>query len=624
MGGIRHVDKHHYLKVGECVSSKTYSDIVGKLANIVDWKLDIPFNLPEKEYLDMACGRTSYGLKKIMPIIAQVNPVTIYHDCVANNYTSMRRDCIALPVPHQDILERFNKYTARIFEQEIKPLIENFEYSVNAYYNHLDTKQQKRWDAVDKDKLYKRVYGNFCKLEKQEVTSELKNPKNRNIASPNEEYKYVMGPVVYRLEQIFKKNFKGYSSGRNWSEREIIMNLRHKAGFNKLVQGDGSGFDRTQYLELKKACEFRIYQYLAEAGCVYHVDEAVFRAQALAGTITYNVRQMNKNGKFIDVMLLGRVTKTGTVQSGNCDTTFGNTLRMALYNRFIAEELLELDRDSYDLDCAGDDFALFLPTFVDNDDIRKAYYTVFRPLIKGEDDTIKHGLGQVLKYLKIGDIETCDFCSTETFYSPTTGSYKIIRKIDRFLTLTPWSRKALQMSARDQKLYMSSLAQSNELWIGNLPLLRSYNRLLENYSQYHTHKFNHSVKKKVGRKKKTLPLEKQHYQTLYDEASQQRFENLRNIFGSDEAYSQLERISDKTNCEKDFLDYLQRKYNITPQEVIYMEGKILNAIDEPIDHLIDLPIYTAMCDFKAIAESEITYDHLHNNKPIWQVDNDVN
>lgn len=604
------IAKEHFLINSQCISEKTFEDLVGKQADIVDWKLDIPFDLDLKGYLELKCDKCNPGLKKIIPTIQQANPVLIYHDCIANNYSSMRRDCIGLPVPERDMLTRFEQFSERIFEREIKPLLQNFEYSVSAYYNHLDHKQQRRWDTVDKTQLHRRIYGNFCKLEKQEITSQIKNPKNRNIASPNEEYKYVMGPIVYRLEQIMKKKQKGYASGRSWTQREHLLNQRANKMLSKLIQGDGSGFDRTQYASLKQTCEMRIYRYLADAGYVYHVDEATFLLQALCQKVTFNVRQMEKSGKYTEIRKLGRVVKKGTVQSGNCDTTFGNTYRMVMYIRFIAEELLELSPEEYDLDCAGDDFALFLSPYKTDESITRAFYQAFRPLIKGETDAVKHGIGQVLKYLKIGGIESCDFCSTETFWSEKQQSYKIIRKIDRFFTLTPYSRKCLQFSYKDQLHYLQSLYISNAEWIGNLPLLSAYNKLIGTYSAYASHKYNPDIKSKKGLQKKHVPLEKPHYAKLYDEAAQARFDNLRLVFDSDDAYAMMDRVSDKSGCEDDFYDYLSRTYSLTRAEVDQASKIILEAINKPLNHIIDLPILKIICDQKLLREAELMHSHV--------------
>jgi hypothetical protein len=386
----------------------------------------------------------------------------------------------------------------------------------------------------------------------------------------------------------------------------------------KLIQGDGSGFDRTQYADLRDMCEVRIYQWLADAGYIYHVDKPTYLEQSNCHNIVYNVRQMSKSGKFNEVQKLGKVIKKGTVQSGNCDTTFGNTLRMSLYIRFIAEELLHLTPEEYDVDCAGDDFALFVSPYLQNKDLIKAFYQAFRPSIKGEDDTIKHGLGQILKYLKIGGIESCDFCSTETFWSERTKSYKIIRKIDRFFTLTPYSRKCLHLSRKDQLEYMQQLSIANTEWIGKLPLLAAYNKLLGNYRNYKTHKINFDKKNVKGISKKTKPLEKPHYKRLYDEAYSERFNNLKSIFESDEAYAMMDRISDKTGCEQDFYDYMLRTYTITPAEIAHCEKEILSAIDKQIDHKIQLPLFKVICDQKLKREAEITFNHLdENGQPVW-------
>lgn len=536
------------------------------------------------------------GLKLIVPKISEANDVLIYHSCIANTYTAMRRDALAMPTADPVMVTEFDQYVESLMETEIIPILQDFDYDYNCWYNRLDNKQQKRIDAVKLENLKMRQYKMFCKLEKQEITSDVKNPKNRCICGPNEEYKYVMGPVVHALELLFKKRFKGYCSGRSWEEKEKVMNMRKQLGLIKTAQGDGSGFDRTQHIELKQSVEMRIYKWLAEHGKIKHVDVDTFLSQAMREDVEIIAATMEKLGKWTYFRNLGKVIKRGTVQSGNCDTSFGNTMRMCLYNRYIVEVLMKIEKTAYDLDAAGDDFCINFDMNVTNQEIQEAYAKAFVPATTMKNFEGQHGLGQVLKFMKIGSIEETDFCSTETFWSQQQQSYKITRKLDRFLTLTCYSRKALSMSKAEQKQYMMDLYNSNLEWMRGLPILTEYNDLLKHFSdkieltQQEIEDFqrvNERKERKI-RNKIRLP-EKPEYTKMYDNLHHERFTGLLSKFGKDDAYAMMDRVSDKTGCAEDYYIYLSKIYGISRGEAEQIQRRLVKAKDQPLQNLIDLP-----------------------------------
>lgn len=577
------------IQLAECISSKTYADTLGELAHTATWNLKIPFNLTEEEYLGLACkGKHDAGLKKIIPVIAEMDDVLIYHACPANVYTACKRDAVGVTKPDPTMVTDFLEFYSDVFDREIKPLLEDFDYDYNAWYNTLNTKQQALQDKANLLDLEQRSYKCFCKKEKQQIDDPDKNPKNRCITGPNEEYKYVMGPIVKRLEAIFKKNFKGYCSGKNWTQKEQMMNDRRLKELRLVVEGDGSGFDRTQYVELKEI-EFMVYRHLANTGKITHVDPKTFVSQATRAQVKIEAACMTKCGKYCKNESLGYYLKTGTTQSGNADTTFANTLRMCMYNRYICERLMGLSPEQYDLDTAGDDFTIYLPVRIPINDIKTAYYKAFSKAKTGT-----HGLGQILKFLKISDIEDVDFCSTETFYSKTAQSYKIIRKLPRFFTLTAWSQKALGMSALEQKRYMLDLYHANQEWIGELPILKEYNELLRVFAEKIETDGKPLTNKKFA-KKKSKPTNKQH---LYDNASLHKFQELEHKLGTDDAYAFVDRVSDKSGTTDDFVDYLARRYGITRDEIAYTQKQLVSMQQAQLGRAYFLPIIRRMCEVK--------------------------
>ncbi len=544
--------------------------------------------MDKQTYLSLACKHKEPGLKKIIPSFKQANKALIYHNCPANVFTALKRNCLKITKPKQQAVDKFKKFVNKIMKKEIYPLLEQFKYDTGYWLNHLPHSKQKKIITMDRHALRRRRYEMFCKKEKQEITSSVKNPKNRCICGPNEEYKWVMGPPVHALEALFKKKFKGYTSGLNNKQKEKLLNDRRLKGLTKLIQGDGSGFDRTQYASLKNMCEKKIYRRLLKMGLITHVNPDDFRYQSQLDKVDVHAIHMSKEGKYFKKNNMGKATITGTTQSGDMDTTFGNTLRMCLYIRYIAEEGLGLTAEQYDLDVSGDDFALFVSQNVSDKLIRERFYQVFATANQDE-----HGLGQVLKFLKITGIEGYDFCSSECFWSETNQSYYITRKLDRFLTMTCYSQKALGMSIFEQRQYMLDLYDANNIWAHDLPIFSNYNNLLKRYAERLP---SGKTKNKNGKSKLIFPVNKDDC-ILYDLERDTRLEKLTHQFSRDEAYSLVDRMTPIDNVRSDYYSYLFRRYNLSPQ----MVDDICLAIDkaDPKSWEINCPSLEDLLSYKA-------------------------
>lgn len=513
---------------------------------------------------------------------------------MANVYSASKRDCLSVTPLDPQMLTRFTKWYDKIFENEIKPLLENFEYCENAWYNTLNMKQQSRQDKIKMDLLDQRYYCNFCKKEKQEVTDPIKNPKNRCICGPNEEYKYVLGPIVKRLEFIFKRNFPGYTSGKNWEEKEEFYNQMEKEGFTRTIEGDGSGFDRSQYVELKQV-EFKIYKYLAEQGYIHHVDPNIFVKQATMETVKIYVGQRVKEGKDTTYQDLGYYEKTGCTQTGNMDTSFANTLRMLMYIRFTMEEILGFDASEYRTMTSGDDFTVFIQDIYESETIKKGFLQVF----SSKNQETPHGLGQILKFFKWGGIEDVDFCSTEVF--KTKFGYKIIRKLDRFFGMAPYSQQALSMASHEQTAYMKGLAKANLKWMEGMPLLSEYNELYNQFAdkiEKETKKGKVFVERKLQKKHK--PTNKQH---LYECTN--KYDEYLQKFGHDEAYVMVTRESNKVGTSDDFYDYLLRRYNLSKTQVKEMIKAFKNMINKKPGQEVYIPYYEDMMEASALYKESL-------------------
>lgn len=543
--------------ISSCITMDNYDEVSGQLSPQVRWKLNIAPNLTEYQFIHMKCDIEKVGLQQIVPQLRipgavndLANPI-IYHVCKANNYCAIKRQTTKTPTFEATELNNFKIFFDKIFANEFKTMLDDFTYSYSDWFNHLNSKQQKELKDIDANNLkLDNSYTMFVKVEKQLYDGD-KAPKNRCICCPKPEHKYVLGPITFALEQLFAKNVKGYCGGKNWEELENIYNDYDALGYLKTVQIDGSGFDRTQHQEIKEIIDHKIYKYIANK--IHHVTKNAYLYYATPEWRKIKVEYFTKEGRHN----LGYVEQRGTVFSGSCDTTLMNTLRMAIYNRYVIEQKLGINKDKYGLLAKGDDAAVFLPNIVTDLKIREAYAKVFyTKKYRPTEVTVQHGLGQIAKYIKIGDISDIDFCSTSTFYAKSINSYKIVRQLGRFLTLTPWSRKALSMSDDDIKIYKMSLYVSNLKWMEGLPIFHKYNETF--LKQDLT-----GVKAKLvtGEKKQLLP------------------EDIGNIdfnyyMDKDMLYSNKDRSSLKKPDPQDYMDFLFEKHSLTKEQVADIEYAI--------------------------------------------------
>lgn len=336
------------------------------------------------------------------------------------------------------------------------------------------------------------------------------------------------------------------------------------------MQLDGSGYDRTQHTVIKRIVDQQIYAMVAPY--VQHVPIDLFTKFAFAEKRKVNCNY-NEGAPIRSVKKCGGFIQDGAVFSGSCDTTLMNTIRMAIYNRFVNEHLLGFSYGfQYEVVAKGDDTAAVYLESIPRAKIEAAYKKVFVMGGKPEEWLdMHHGLGQVAKYFKWSDIEGIDFCSTETIYCPRSSTYKIIRQMPRFFNLTGFSTKVnkfIQSYKEDGvMIYLESLYQSNLKWMHNIPIFRAYNYLL------HRDCTGLQYKTKQGKTKMIL----YNKQSLLDDDEPIEMDS----------YKYVDRTSYKHINECDYYDYFMRKYNLGPAEIASIEQDILTT---PIGKNIDCPL----------------------------------
>jgi hypothetical protein len=403
----------------------------------------------------------------------QPNDVMAYKSCKHTLYAAAKRQMKAAPTPDPDVADEFVEYSKTIFQDEVGEDLTHFGYSYQQWYQHLNLAKQRDMDLVaqtitdDGDikinplidpaqmrKVMQINYEGICKVELQKT-----NGKPRMVCSIPLRTKYIMGPICWRLEEIMSHKFKGYCGGKNLTEMGDQINKYIDQGFTKVVEGDGSAFDNTQDITLKRIDHY-LYEQVKHA--VYHVPQDVFINVATEPYKTMDLIYMNPETKKREKLF--QYSILGSVFSGDCDTTLCNTLRMALYNRFVNDKAGLIYGQDYIVFSKGDDFTVMYKPYITDERINAIYYKYFLPANPNpkEADRRVFGLGQVLKMLDIGGPEIIKFCSLRAWVCDKQGHIILTRDPSKFSGLSKYSRKTKCYNNTQKIQYLIDQAEALE------------------------------------------------------------------------------------------------------------------------------------------------------------------
>lgn len=441
-------------------NNKLLEDVVHKIVLYITRIEDIPCTCR---------GENEPALRQILPIASNTKEVICYNSCLRTLFAAYKRQLQRVHLPSYDEIIKFQKYVKEYFNKYVLPVLRDFDYSYSQWYNHMPRHKQEAMDRAEeeirKKPPTKVEYGLFCKREKQEAGG-----KNRAIANIDSNIKYIMGPVCWSLEQYASRFFPGYCGGKNFNDLEDLFQSLYSQGFKHVLQGDGSAFDTCQHVETK-LIDRLIYNALVDLNKIHHVDPKLFRMVATA-----NERHLNaKYSQHKTMKTFAKASIYGTVFSGASDTTLMNTLRMAIYNMYTLERVGMRYTEDFHLIAKGDDFCIFSRHDKwQGRDFESIYYDIWAPKPKNSLTTKygRHGIGQILKFLIVGDYTTIDFCSTMCVQDG--DKFKLFRKPDRMNPLGHYSRSALKMQPGQFKQYLNDLAFALEDSAGTAPLYYHY------------------------------------------------------------------------------------------------------------------------------------------------------
>jgi hypothetical protein len=422
--------------------------------------------------------------KYILPNTINAQHVISYPNCARVLFTAfMRQLRDSGNKINPKTLNEYHLYCDKLFETAIRPLLRDFDYDVGAWMNHITTRNKqnevlKFYNNYINGIKYHYTYEdaeNFCytmfaKKEKQIITE--KKPKCRAISAAPPFVKWVMGPVVQKLEKIMHGRLDGYKMSnagepcKVWNEIEDMYENNYKQGFNSIIDIDGSAWDSTQHYGMKYLTN-KIYTYLCDYGYIKHVDTEMFRRVALQKTRKLTAKC------FIDkkTHVIFSANIEATTFSGSPDTTFMNTMTNLSLSHFVFNSY-GLDRSKYKLSTSGDDFNCCIAS-EDN-----------TPNLRNHIERTWKNLGLLPKYVLHGDYSNITFCSTNVipYMLHNEQKFKVVRQIDRMLPLATVSEKALHYSAGRLKYHYQELINGLKTWAHNMPFYREF---IQAYQKQH-------------------------------------------------------------------------------------------------------------------------------------------
>lgn len=395
------------------------------------------------------------------------NEAMVWTACRHTTLAAAKRQMKGAPTPEPAVADDFVQHSLKIINNEIGEELKHFGYSVVDWYNHLNYKKQYALRHVldyyngDITNIPKKELKNIQNMHYTGILKEELQPqdgKPRMVCSIPQRTKYIMGPITWALEEIAAEKLNGYCGGKNLDEMAEHINHYLQQGFTKIIEGDGSAFDNTQDVSLKQL-DREIYKIIAPS--VYHVPKIDFLkvSQALYKTMDIEYIDGQKKKPLLRYKILG------TVFSGDTDTTLMNTIRMAMYNRYVNDKAGLVFGKDYVCFAKGDDFTVMYKPYITDQQIHALYYKYF---IRPNDDvsnpsTIQYGLGQILKFIEIGDASIIKFCSLNAwFVNPQEDKIYLTRDAKKFFSLSKYSRKTKAKALLYKIKYLDDIALSLE------------------------------------------------------------------------------------------------------------------------------------------------------------------
>lgn len=422
------------------------------------------------DYLEDQCSKSTIGARQIFPLLKHPSwrTPTIKHHCSRTELAACRRACSNKVGPDPIIKREFEVWFESTIIPEFMRALDKEELTVDldkwfkeaGYPASYVDKIKKANNPESWGEPYR--YEAFAKVEQQFTTTlhddkdtDLNNVKERQICGPSDVKKLFANPFIHLLEGVAHRHLKQYCGRKNWLE--ICKTIEGWDIINAIYgSADGSGFDMTQLKWVNVLMNKLIIAASKHPNVSWNeplsVDELI---------------KVLRESEILRVMVEGVYYETEGRASGDGWTTFGNTMLMMSYWRFVMDKL----NIPYELLVKGDDVlvcfnAMYRAQF-------DAHWPLYFAKTKEEQD---HGLGQICTEIKLGNITELDFLSNHFFYD-SLGFLRMTRIPARVIQTLSWSTKVTHLDgvlARQEYCYSKGMCLL--AWARGLPIFETLGR----------------------------------------------------------------------------------------------------------------------------------------------------
>lgn len=492
------------------------------------------------------------------------------HSCNMNIFESAYRQ-VQSKIDYDDKeMDEFEKFAKKKLDELILPEIDAPTKGVLDYLKGVGSKAAAFYEGYKEFQLFQVIKAKMKMFSKTDEKIYLNwdkiKEKARNVTAPEDRNKLIMGVVCdYLMKIVDKQDWSGPSKNPG-QKCKIFSKFMNQVMYDQVVVcADGSAFDSTQHQRILEIVDVYAFKLILEN----HPELYNIAPKHVFEQLCY-MTEFTVNNKYISYKI------KGTQMTGRMNTCLGNTLRSWLYVEYIKYKMLShrswilLSRIQEMVN--GDDQIIFMP---------KTYYDLYCEVARThvyapEDLPIKHGLGQIAKMFDLyPSITGAEFLSCILLYDPLKNEFLMVRKLERFLQLTPYTYNNRFTKYKKFRQYNGFLARAEALNIlsGQVPtIFKKYALKMleianEEISLFETQA---NVMKQYNKVLDLMNRYKNHYQGLsYGESFDKIYEGwLEYQYGIDqddikEYYEVLDKITPQNFLEKHQCRLVDKLYKCT-------------------------------------------------------------
>jgi hypothetical protein len=519
------------------------------------------------------------------------------HRCANNEMEAIYRQLRIELQPDPKILEDFKKFA----HKQIDELVEQVdETDFMDYIEHYAPCKKEYLDGYQNYLEGKKLNMNYkmhCKIdEKFFINYGETKLKSRNISAQSPMAKALMGFLTHTAMKLLHEqpwSGPGYNTEDrirkfNWWIEQIPQCM--------CLSVDGSAFDSTQHKEILQMVDcYFLSKILGKCSkYLYYASER--DVKKIANQVEFTV-----GTKYCIYKI------KGTQMSGRMNTCVCNTLRSHLYIQYSKYKANLLKHPFIKHEVCGDDQIIFISKkLVDR------YITFARKYVYvREDAKIKYGLGQIAKIFgKYDKITGAEYLSMILIYDETIGKVAMVRKIDRFMQLTPYTFR------NDKRKLIQFFYLQNLLAVGDYQNSKEEQNIPHIFKQYLA-KMNLIACRNITKMRSWL--------------SRDEVKKCRKIVFTEQYVHRHSQLSRSTIPEQRlnelYEDYLEKEYGINVSEVedfLEQLTKVQSLEDKPQSSIIDKingikNYYQAYSKVKSLEKYRHECDYsIKNNKIMFE------